>query len=258
MRLVLVIEETSFYHPDFMASFIGQCEDQIVAVALVTKVPDKSNLELYMRKHWYFLKVSEMVKLGAQKAHAKLMDRLCRSGSGRFYSVRTVLEYFGIAYFEVKNNINRSCYLQEFAKLNADVIISSNSLIFGEKLLAIPNLCCINRHSALLPSYGGLWPVFQAYRSGETQTGVTIHTMEKAIDKGRILSRKIVPIKPVDTIAHLYSQCFELSVDALLEALNGLRTGHFPAIDDCGVESYYSMPTKQHWQQFRERGGRFI
>ena len=258
MRLVLVIEETSFYHPDFLAKFLSRCQDQVVAVALVTKVPDKSNLELYMKKHWYFLKFSEMAKLGAQKMVAGLMDGLGRSGNGRYYSVRSVLEDFGIDYFEVQNNINRSQYLDKFEQLNADVIISSNSLIFGKKMLAIPKLCCINRHSALLPSYGGLWPVFQAYRSGETQTGVTIHTMEKAIDKGRILSRKVVPINPGDTIAQLYIQCFDVSVDALLEALERLKTGHFPTLDVSGDESYYSMPVKQHWTQFRQRGGRFV
>lgn len=258
MRIVLVIEETSFYHPDFLAKFLSRTNDEVVAVALVTKVPDKSNLELYMKKHWYFLKFSEMVKLGAQKVYAAVMDELGRSGNGRYYSVRSVLNDFGIDYFEVQNNINRSAYLEKFAQLNVDVIVSSNSLIFGQKLLAIPKLCCINRHSALLPSYGGLWPVFQAYRCGETQTGVTIHTMEKAIDKGRILSRKVVPINPSDTIAQLYTQCFDLSVVALLEALNRLRRGHFPQLDASGVESYYSMPEKQHWEEFRERGGRFV
>lgn len=258
MRIVLVIEETRFYHPDFLAKFLSRTNDEVVAVALVTKVPDKSNLELYMKKHWYYLKFSEMAKLCAQKVYAGIMDELGRSGNGRYYSVRSVLNDFGIDYFEVQNNINHSAYLDTFAQLNVDVIVSSNSLIFGQKLLAIPKLCCINRHSALLPSYGGLWPVFQAYRRGETQTGVTIHTMEKAIDKGRILSRKVVPINPSDTIAQLYIQCFDLSVDALLEALNRLKTGHFPQFDVNGVESYYSMPEKQHWEEFRKRGGRFV
>lgn len=258
MRLVLVIEETSFYHPDFLAKFLRGCQDEVVAVALVTKVPDKSNLELYMKKHWYFLKFSEMLKLGSQKICAKLLDGLGRSGNGRYYSVRSVLKDFDIDYFEVQDNINRRQYLEQFERLQADVIVSSNSLIFGKKLLSMAKICCINRHSALLPAYGGLWPVFQAFRRGETQTGVTIHTMEAAIDKGQVLSRRVVPINSGDTIAQLYVQCFDLSADALLEALERVKNGHVPQLENSGVESYYSMPLKEHWQQFRQRGGRFV
>jgi len=258
VRLVLVIEETCFYHPGFVAKFLQNCKDEVVAVALVTKVPDKSNLELYMKKHWFLLKLSEILKLGSQKVCAQLLDLSGLSGNGRYYSVRSVLKDFNINYFEVESNINRSEYLEQFERLQPDVIVSSNSLIFGKKLLSLPKLCCINRHSALLPSYGGLWPVFQAFRNGETQTGVTIHTMDEEIDKGRILSRRVVPINTGDTIAKLYLQCFDLSADALIEALEHLRHNSLPEFDNIGAESYYSMPLEEHWREFRQRGGRFV
>lgn len=68
--------------------------------------------------------------------------------------------------------------------IRLDVIISSQSLYFGKKILEIPVLCCINRHSGLLPNNGGLWPGFQAVRKGEPETGVSVHTYGQFRQRG--------------------------------------------------------------------------
>ena len=76
MRLFIVIEETAFYHPHFLSKFLRLCRDQVVGVALVTRVPDKHNIEKYMMRHWYYLKFGELCRLGWQKYYYRLMD-LC-------------------------------------------------------------------------------------------------------------------------------------------------------------------------------------
>ena len=70
-----------------------------------------------------------------------------------------------------------------------NIIISSNSLIFKKELLSIPKICTINRHSALLPSYGGLLPVFQSFIHGEKFTGVSIHYMNNKIENNHDLKK---------------------------------------------------------------------
>ncbi len=258
MRLFFVLDETSFYHPQFLSKFLSATDDTVVGAALVTAVPDKSNLELYLRKHWYYLTVGEMAKLACLKYRAKILDAVSKRKVGRYYSVKSVLQASGIDFFEARMNINRQDYLEQIKLKNPDVIVSSNSLYFGSKILGIPNLCCLNRHSSLLPSYGGLWPVFQAYRSGEAFTGVSIHKMEKDIDAGLVLSQRKVPIHKGQTLDALYETCFEQSSDALLEAIEAIKNRNTPVCDTPGTPSYYSFPTREHWAEFRKRNGRFI
>ena len=46
---------------------------------------------------------------------------------------------------------------------------------------------CINIHPSKLPKYRGADPIFWQLRSGETETGVTIHEVTNSIDAGAIL-----------------------------------------------------------------------
>ncbi len=258
MRIFFIIDETSFYHPHFLAKFIKLTQDRIVGAALVTQVPPKHNIEKYMIRHWYYLKPAELIKLAVRKIIYKIMDRPGRSVNGKFYSVKSVLKNHNIDFFTVKDNINRKQYIDNIREKKPDVIVSSNSLIFGDELLKLPSKGCINRHSAILPANGGLWPVFQAYRKKEVYTGVSIHTMERGIDKGVVLSYRKVEITQGVTIAKLYEKCFDLSADALIDALDKILEDNYSDVSPENSASYYSFPTKKQWKQFRENGGRFV
>ena len=260
MKIFVIIDETGFYHPQFLAKFLEQTKDHVVGVGIVTKIPEKHDIERYMVRNWRYLTIAEIAKLGLQKYYYQLCDVFQRFTDNQtcWYSVKSVCKGYDIDCFEIHNNINQPQYLERIAEKRPDVIISSCSLIFGEALLSLPSICCINRHSALLPAYKGLWPVFQAFRKGEDYTGVSIHTMEKAIDAGKVLSFRQVPITSETTIAGLYSQCFDASADALLEALDNIRNDHWAERSTGQKPSYYSFPTAEHWSQFRERGGQFI
>jgi methionyl-tRNA formyltransferase len=260
MRIFLVVGETPFYLPNFLASFLAQTQDQVVGAALVTKVPAKNNMSWYLMKHWYYLRPGEILALSLTHLWSKFLNRLFPHGrNGIFYSVRAAFEKFKIDYFTVECDINQDSCLERIRAKNPDVIVSSNPLIFKNELLRLPAICCINRHSALLPAYGGLWPVFHAFRAGEPCVGATVHTMEKKIDGGITLAQREVPIQPEDTIAELYQKTYDASLETLLEALDKIRRRDFsPVTLDGLTPSYFSFPTREHWRQFRARGGRFI
>ncbi len=231
-----------------------------MGAALVTKVSSKNNLENYLVKHWYYLKLSEMIKLFFRKVVLSLKDVLCqKSADTPFFSVRSVLKFFNIDFFEVEYDINQKKYLDKIREKNPDVIISSNPLIFKNELLhEIPNICCINRHSALLPSYGGVWPVFQAYRNGEQYTGVSVHVMEKKIDDGAVLAQGKIRIENTNSLADLYQKCFGISADLVIEAVEKVRNNDFSSCAEKKELTYFSFPTRDQWKDFRIRGGRFI
>jgi len=259
MKYYLVVDETSFYHPDFVCEFIIRSKDEIVGAAIIRKIPQKSNLENYLLRHWYYLRLSEIIKLAFVKYYSTVCNIFVSNKSGKFYSVEGVLRYFSVDFLWVDLDINQTKYLSKISSKNPDVIISSCSLYFGKELLNIPKYCCINRHSSILPSYKGLWPVFHSYKNGEFYTGASIHIMNSKIDNGLVLASKKVPIGNDDTLFTLYKLCFKVSVDVLLEAMQKISCDDFsPVLISNVEESYFSFPTAIDWYNFRLRGGRFI
>jgi len=258
MRLFFVLDE-GIYHPEFFADFLRRTKDKVIGAALVTKVPKKNNIERYFLKHLNYFTPEELAKMAWTKADMKSKDAFQqKNANSKFYSVKSVLEFFHIPFFRVKEDINKKEYIFKMRGFEPDVIVSSNPLIFGKEILALPKICCLNRHSALLPSYGGVLPVLQAFRKGEKFTGASIHTMEHEIDKGKVLSQRKVPIHGNETLHELYSKCFDESVEALFEALDKVRNQDFSKVGKENKPSYYSWPTKEHWKDFRKKGGRVI
>lgn len=259
MKVFLVVDETRFFQPGFLAEFLRRTNAEVVGAALVTRVPPSNSIESYFIKNWGVLRLREIVRLVLWKASIAIRDRLGSKSVNRpFYSVASVLRFFKVGFIAVKDDINQYPYLSHIRALQPDVIISSNSLIFREELLSIPKIGCINRHSALLPSYGGLWPVFQAVRSGESETGVTVHWMDAGIDTGSIISQKSIRVSPDDSVADVYEKCFAISADVVLDALGRIERKDMVLSEQACASSYFSFPTAEHWAEFRSRGRRFI
>ncbi len=256
MKLLFILDDTSFYHPQFLGELVKRLEGDSICVGLVKKIPKKSNLSLYLFKSLYLLKVDEIVKLLFASISNKIKSYLSRND--KFYSMKNTIDYYNLDHFYIYSSINKAEYLKKIQNLSPDVIISSNSLYFGKKLLSIPKKFCINRHSSLLPSFGGLWPVFQAIRSGETNVGVTIHVMSDEIDKGKILAQEKIKVKDNETVSDLYEKCFSLSVELVLVALDKIKNNNFEDIKNNYEESYYSFPKKSHWDDLRKLNRKFI
>ncbi|MCX7745199.1 MAG: formyltransferase family protein [Flavobacteriales bacterium] len=260
MNICWVIDETSFYHPDMLAEFLRKTTDKVTGIVIVRKIPRKHNIETYLVRNFYQLHISEIIKLVFRKFYNQLLNYFTKPSTKqtRFYSVRNVCNAFGIPYIEAHNTLNKEEIFQFLQQGAPDVIISSNSLIFSKKLLALPRIACINRHSGLLPAYGGLWPVFQAMANQETQCGVSIHLMETGIDKGAVLCQKAVDITDKDTVDSLYQKCFSISAELILQALDKIRKKDFTPVINNLSPSYYSFPTPHDWEKFRKAGKRFI
>jgi methionyl-tRNA formyltransferase len=260
MKVCWVIDETGFYHPDMLADFLRNTKDEVTGIVVVTKIPRKHNIELYLVRNFYRLRPLEILKLIIRKIINQLYNLFTKPNRHHthFYSVRSVCKAFDISYIEAKNTLNEPRILQFLQQCSPDVIISSNSLIFSKKILSLPAIACINRHSALLPAYGGLWPVFQAMAHGEKECGVSIHLMEQGIDKGDVLCQQPVLITMQDTVSTLYQQCFAISSSLILQALDKLRNNDFTPVKNNFMPSYFSFPTANDWKKFRKAGKRFI
>ena len=256
MRLFFIIDETFFFHPTFLNDFVLKTKYTVVGAVVVTSIPRKSSLMSYLISKWYFLTLNEMIKLISLFLYY-LFKNLFTKKSKNIYSVKSVLIKNNIFCLEIKNKIDQS-HIKQIKELNPDVIISSNSLFLGEEILSIPKKMCINRHSSLLPSYKGLWPIFHAYINKEKYVGVSIHEMNKLIDGGKVIACDKIKIEKNDSIYSLYKKTFKVSVNELNNALYRIKNNVDFEINDDVEESYYSWPKKKDWQEFRKLNGKFI
>lgn len=251
-RLFLVIDETRFFHPEFVQDLCNRFPDAFVGAAVVTKIPRKNSIQHYLIQNRHLLTFGEKYRLVCSEVLRRVQ------GLWKPTSVRAVLKKNGIPFREVRNGIHTPEMLQYIASQNPDILISSNSLIFKDSLLRIPRLGCINRHSSLLPSYGGLWPVFQALVHGERQVGVTAHKMDTGIDTGEILAQTSIAVGENQSVHDLYKICFARSAAVVEEAV--WKCWNSEAAKEAGnyTPSYFTFPTEKHWREFRARKHRFI
>lgn len=255
MNILIVIDETSFYHPNFINDLTNKLSNHNILCALVTKIKKTSSIEKYLLKNINNLYFREIFLLVAKKTIFSILSFFNITFRNNFYSVKSVLKTKKINYFNVEYDINKSSYINQISIFNPDVIISSCSVIFKSKLLSLPNIGTINRHSSLLPSYRGLWPVLNSIADNNKFSGVTIHLMNKEIDQGLILAQKKV-LNTNNNLSEIYKKCFSISSDLVVEAINNLLKKKY--LSNNFKSSYYSFPSHERFKLFRKNKGRFI
>jgi methionyl-tRNA formyltransferase len=114
------------------------------------------------------------------------------------------------------------------------------TLFVPRPVLDAPKLGTIQYHPSLLPRHRGPssinWPIIQ----GEKRTGLSIFWPNEGLDEGPILLQKEVEIGPDDTLGSLYfNHLFPMGVDAMVEAIDLVREGKAPRIEQDDSQATY-------------------
>ena len=120
------------------------------------------------------------------------------------------------------------------------------TLFVPEAVRDAPKHGTFQYHPSLLPRHRGPssinWPIIQ----GEKRTGLTIFWPDDGLDEGPILLQKEVEIGPDDTLGSLYfERLFPMGVDAMLEALDLVREGKAPRVEQDDAEATYESWCKK-------------
>ena len=99
------------------------------------------------------------------------------------------------------------------------IIVADYGLKLPKELIELPKYGTLNLHPSLLPAYRGSSPAQWAILQGEKETGITILTISKEFDQGKIIAQKKIPILPTDTQEILYERCFKEGAKMLIEVL---------------------------------------
>ena len=96
-------------------------------------------------------------------------------------------------------------FLDKLLALKPDLVVSAGFMrILSSE--CVSNFRIVNSHPALLPLFPGAHAVRDALAAGATQTGTTIHWVDKGVDTGEIIAQESVEITSTDTEATLHER----------------------------------------------------
>jgi phosphoribosylglycinamide formyltransferase-1 len=149
------------------------------------------------------------------KRDAKVLDR-CKK-------LNTSALYFN------NSSFYKSDIIHEFLKcLNPDLIVLAGFLLkVPENIIDSFPLKIINIHPALLPDYGGKgmygMHVHNAVKkNNDTETGITIHYVNKNYDEGAVIRQFRTGIAPTDTPEDIAAKVHELEYEHFPRVIENL------------------------------------
>lgn len=255
VRVAIVTQDDPFYMPLFFEEFFSRVEDADARVERVTILDllDEGTLS-FARRMLSFYGPVNFVRRSVQYASRNIKDIL---GVGQF-SVESMASQHGIP-VEHRSDINASEYVEWVSESDIDVLLSvSATQIFNEELLEAPDRFSLNVHTADLPKYRGMLPTFWALYHHEDEIGVTIHTMESEIDKGKIVNQITFPISSQTTLDQAIKQGKREGGKLAAKTIGEIAEGSVSTSEMTGQESYFSFPTKEERREFQRRGRRLI
>lgn len=114
----------------------------------------------------------------------------------------------------------------EISRLKPSLIVSAGFMkILGPVVLRFYQGRIINTHPALLPSFPGAHAVRDALAAGVSETGSTIHFVDKGVDTGEVIAQATVKVEPSDTEESLHERIKEVERELLVATVSEIAQG---------------------------------
>lgn len=114
-------------------------------------------------------------------------------------------------------------FLRALASYQADLFIVVAFRMLPSVVWQMPPLGTFNLHASLLPQYRGAAPINHAIINGETETGLTTFFLNEEIDKGAIIMRQSVNIRPDETAGELHDELMLLGNKLVVETIRKIE-----------------------------------
>ena len=114
----------------------------------------------------------------------------------------------------------------ELSRLKPHLIVSAGFMkILGPMVLRFHQGKIINTHPALLPHFPGAHAVRDALAAGVSETGATIHFIDKGVDTGDVIAQAIVKVEPDDTQESLHERIKGVERELLVATVGDIAQG---------------------------------
>jgi methionyl-tRNA formyltransferase len=244
---ITVTEEPAFINP-FLKSVIKAIPTEIVGIAIVRgsiiSLKKGRNKASYLLTIALIMNPLRLLRTASTVISFRFLHMLRHIGIKNPLSLTSTAEKYNIPVIHV-SDVNSADFIDLLRQKEIDVIINQAQTILKKDFIAVPKIGCLNRHGALLPKYRGRLAPFWAYLNREKETGVSIHFVEEKLDSGPILVQKRIKIGRFATFDGLVDKVFAMAPQAMLEALEIIRSGRYKEAlinNDDELASYYSSP----------------
>lgn len=261
LRVEFLADDNPLYVLPFFEEFLAHYGDEfsVARISLCAPMGKRSRRELLGRLTALYGRYG-MLRILGRLVHAKVMGLLPRSrGQKKYFSLTQLAAAYGIPCGRI-GSPNAESFRTQMESRSPDLVVSvACPYILKAPLLSIPRLGCINIHHAPLPRYKGMMPTFWQVFHGETKVGVTIHSMNEAIDEGDGLLQDHMQIEPGETLDHLMKRSKRHGAHCMARVLRQFQTGEQRPFR-LGHEgsTYFSFPTADQMLEFRRLGFRVL
>jgi len=121
-------------------------------------------------------------------------------------------------------------FLEQLASYQANLFIVVAFRMLPAAVWQMPELGTFNLHASLLPQYRGAAPINFAIINGETETGLTTFFLNEEIDKGAVIMREKVAIRPDETAGELHDELMLLGNRTVVETIRKIENGNVEAL----------------------------
>lgn len=116
-------------------------------------------------------------------------------------------------------------FLEQLASYQANLFVVVAFRMLPAVVWQMPELGTFNLHASLLPQYRGAAPINFAIINGETETGLTTFFLNEEIDKGAVIMREKVGIRPDETAGELHDELMVLGNKLVVETIKKVEQG---------------------------------
>lgn len=136
--------------------------------------------------------------------------------------------------------INQDLILQEIQRWSAEVaIVVAYGQILSQRFLDLFPFGAVNVHGSVLPKWRGAAPIQRAVEAGDTESGVALQKVVKALDAGDVLGIRRVSIGPNMNAQELHDELAVLGADTLhIELMDYIRGNLAPIPQDHSLATY--------------------
>ena len=156
-------------------------------------------------------------------------------------------------------SVNSDEARQQIREWQADIGVSSGNRIIKKSVFKIPRFGMVNLHHGKIPDYRGGPPGFWELYNEEACMGVTVHSVDRRVDRGVILGRREIPIDyDRDTPETLYRRAGEVDGKMVVEVLQKIQEHGIEGEPSGNGGKVYTLPAWSQVRQVEKRLGRSI
>ena len=160
MRIAIVSTDNPLHKNEYINNLAKQCKDYIFLIIELNFKHPKTRLYNHLKRYFVILGLKGVIYsifLRLKQIILTLFSEIFRLENG--YNLKQISKKNNISYKKIKD-VNSDEFIDMLKENRIDYIFNSGNQIFKGRILEIFRNRILNRHSSLLPSYGGIYPIY--------------------------------------------------------------------------------------------------